>query len=102
LATRKTREHALCDARAQLAEDAGDHSAGATLYAEAAGRWQRFGNVRERACALPGQGRCLAALRDAGAEVPLAEARDLLQSMGYKPALAKTEKLLSDVTALAS
>ena len=34
----------------------------ATLYAEAAARWQEFGNVPERAYALLGQGRCLLAL----------------------------------------
>ena len=56
------REHALCAARAQLAEHAGDHAEAATLYAEAAARWQQFGNVPERAYALLGQGRCLLAL----------------------------------------
>ena len=39
------REHALCAARAQLAEHAGDHAQAASLYAEAAARWQA---VRER------------------------------------------------------
>ena len=56
------REHALCAARAQLAEHAGDHAGAATLYAEAAARWQEFGNVPEHAYALLGQGRCLLAL----------------------------------------
>jgi hypothetical protein len=49
--------------------------------------------------ALLGQGRCLRALGDASAEVPLAEARDLFASMGYKPALAETEKLLAETVA---
>jgi hypothetical protein len=31
--------------------------------------------------------------------VPLAEARDLFASMGYKPALAETEKLLAETVA---
>ncbi len=57
------REHALCAARAQLAEHAGDHADAAVLYAEAAARWQQFGNVREYAYALLGQGRCLVARR---------------------------------------
>jgi class 3 adenylate cyclase len=87
------REHALCAARARLAE-AGDHAKAATLYAEAAGRWQEFGNVRERAYALLGQGRCLAALGRPEAEEPLREARQLFASMGYEPALAETEALL--------
>ena len=53
------------------------------VHAEAAAstprrrRWREFGNVPERAYALLGRGRCLIALGHAGAEVPLAEARDL-------------------------
>ena len=35
------------------------------------------------------------ALADAGAEAPLAEARELFACMGYEPALAETEKLLA-------
>jgi hypothetical protein len=38
-------------------------------------------------------------LGDAAAEVPLAEARDMLASMGYKSALAETEKLLAETVA---
>jgi class 3 adenylate cyclase/tetratricopeptide (TPR) repeat protein len=86
-------EHALCAARAQLAEAAGKQAEAAELYAEAAERWREFGNVPERAYALLGQGRCLAALGRPVAEVPLAEARALFESMGYKPALAETEAL---------
>jgi class 3 adenylate cyclase len=96
------REHALCAARAQLAEHAGDHAGAATLYAEAAARWQQFGNVPERAYALLGQGRCLLALGQPAAETRLAEARELFASMGYKPALAETEALLAQTTAAAS
>jgi hypothetical protein len=55
-------EHALTASRAQLTEAAGDHTQAASLYAEAAERWQEFGNVPERAYALLGQGRCLVAL----------------------------------------
>jgi tetratricopeptide (TPR) repeat protein len=87
-------EHALCAARAQLTEHAGDNADAATLYAEAATRWQEFGNVPERAYALLGQGRCLLALDRPGAEQPLREARDLFAAMGYKPALAETDALL--------
>ena len=39
------------------------------------------------------------ALGDPAADVPLAEARDLFTSMGYKPALAETEKLLAETLA---
>jgi class 3 adenylate cyclase/tetratricopeptide (TPR) repeat protein len=87
-------EHARCAAHAALAEHAGDHEEAAALYAEAASRWQEFGNVPERAYALLGQGRCLRALGRPGAEEPLLEARDLFASMGYRPALAETDALL--------
>src|SRR5262249_1182520 len=43
------RDHAICTARAQLAEHAGDHADAAALYGEAAERWREFGNVLERA-----------------------------------------------------
>jgi class 3 adenylate cyclase/tetratricopeptide (TPR) repeat protein len=87
-------EHALCAARAQLAEHAGDLEQAAALYADAVSRWQQFGNVPERAYALLGQGRCLRTLGRPGAEEPLLEARDLFASMGYGPALAETDALL--------
>jgi hypothetical protein len=93
------REHAVCAARAQLAEHAGDHARAATIYAEAAAGWQEFGNVPERAHALLGQGRCLIALGDSAAEQPLRQAAELFSSMGYRPALAETEALLEQTTA---
>jgi class 3 adenylate cyclase/tetratricopeptide (TPR) repeat protein len=92
-------EHALCGARAQLAEQAGDHVSAAILYAEAAVRWNEFGNVPERAYALLGQGRCLLAAEPPAAQQPLLEARDLFAAMGYKPALAMTEALLEQTAA---
>jgi hypothetical protein len=95
-------EHALCAARAQLAEHAGNHAEAATVYADEAARWQEFGNVPEHAHALLGQGRCLVALRDPAAEQPLREAAELFSSMGYRPALAETNALLEQTTAAAS
>ncbi|HEY2940059.1 MAG TPA: adenylate/guanylate cyclase domain-containing protein [Gaiellaceae bacterium] len=92
-------EHALSAANAQLREAAGEHAVAATLYAEAAGQWQEFGNLPERAYALLGQGRCLLAISEPGAEEPLREARELFSSMGYKPALAETEALLEQTAA---
>ncbi|HET7856371.1 MAG TPA: adenylate/guanylate cyclase domain-containing protein [Gaiellaceae bacterium] len=92
-------EHALASARAQLAEADHRHADAAHLYREAGERRQQFGNLPERAYALLGQGRCLCALGDASAEVPLAEARDLFASMGYKPSLAEAEKLLAETVA---
>jgi predicted ATPase/class 3 adenylate cyclase len=88
-------EYALCAARAQLAERDGEQGETGDLYAEAAARWQEFGNVPERAYALLGQGRHLLALGRTGAEEPLREARDLFASMGYKPALTQTDALLA-------
>jgi class 3 adenylate cyclase/tetratricopeptide (TPR) repeat protein len=94
-------EHALCSARAQLAEAAGEQAAAAALYAEAAERWREFGNVPERAYALLGHGRCLAALGKPEAKAPLRAARDLFTSMDYRPALAETEALLGESEAAA-
>jgi class 3 adenylate cyclase/tetratricopeptide (TPR) repeat protein len=94
-------EHALCAARAQLAEAAGEHAAAAETYAEAAECWRLFGNVPERAYALLGQGRCLMALSDSAAEPPLRQAAELLTSMGYRPALAETDALLAQTSAAA-
>ena len=87
-------EHALCAARAALAEHAGDYEEAAELYAEAASRWQEFGNVPERAYALLGQGRCRRALGRPGAEDPLLEARELFASMGYEPMVVEADGLL--------
>ncbi|HVS10358.1 MAG TPA: adenylate/guanylate cyclase domain-containing protein [Planctomycetota bacterium] len=94
-------EHGLCAAGAHLAEAAGEPAQASALFAEAAERWREFGNVPERAYALLGQGRCLAALGKPDAEKPLREARELFASMGYKPALAETEALLGDGEAAA-
>jgi hypothetical protein len=65
-------EHALCAARAQLAEHARELDEAARLYEEAAARWQEFGNVPKRGYALLRQGRCLRTLGRAGAEEPAA------------------------------
>jgi tetratricopeptide (TPR) repeat protein len=92
-------EHALCAARAQVAEYAGEHAEAAALYAEAAECWKTFGNVPERAHALLGQGRCLVALGQPGAEHPLREARTLFDSIGYEPALRENEALLQRAAA---
>jgi hypothetical protein len=89
-------EHALASARAQLAEATGGHAEAAQLYREAAERWRQFGKFPERAYALLGQGRCLAALGKPEAEAPLREARDLFTTLGYQPALAETQALLGE------
>ena len=74
---------------------------GGPLYAEAAERWRTFGNVPERAYALLGQGRCLAALGNPKSGVPLREARDLFASMGFAPAVAEADALLRPAKAAA-
>ena len=94
------REHALCAARAQLAEHGCEYADAASLYAEAAAHWQEFGNVPERAYALLGQGRCLLAIGEAEGGEPLRKARELFEEMGYKPALAEAESLLAQVIAV--
>ena len=95
-------DHAQVAAQAQLAEAGGGPETAARLYRQAAEGWKRFGDVPERAYALLGQGRCLLALGDPGADQPLAEARELFVSMGYKPALAETEGLLQQTQPAAS
>ena len=80
----------------------GELAEAAEFYREAAEGWRQFGNVPERAYALLGQGRCLAALGQADAEQPLREARELFASMGYEPALAETKALLGETEAAAS
>jgi class 3 adenylate cyclase/tetratricopeptide (TPR) repeat protein len=95
-------EHALCAARAQVAEHEGEYADAVGLYGEAAERWKDFGNVPERAYALFGQGRCVLALGQLGAEHPLHEARNLFASMGYTPALRETNALLERARASAS
>jgi hypothetical protein len=94
-------EHALSASRAELVEAAGDHAEAVALYAEAAERWRTFGNVPERAYALLGQGRSLAALGNLGSKVPLREARDLFASMGFTPAVAEVDGLLGSPSAAA-
>ena len=93
--------HALCAARAELTEAAEEHVEAAALYAEAAERWREFGNVPERAYALLGQGRCLAALGESEAEEPLRQARELFASMDFAPAVAEVDRLLGSPEAAA-
>ncbi|MBV9207277.1 MAG: AAA family ATPase [Actinobacteria bacterium] len=94
-------QHAAVTARALLAEQHGQHAEAAALFADAAGRWQRFAVPWERAQALLGQGRCLLALRaPAEARQPLTEARDIFTSLAATPALADAAQLLAQATEL--
>jgi class 3 adenylate cyclase/tetratricopeptide (TPR) repeat protein len=94
-------EHSLCSCRASLSESAGQYAEAAASHAEAAEWWREFGDVPERAYALLGQGRCLRALGKAGADQPLREARELFASMGFAPAVAEVDGLLSSPEAAA-
>jgi class 3 adenylate cyclase/tetratricopeptide (TPR) repeat protein len=94
-------ENALCAARAILAEGRGQAEEGARLYAEAAGRWERFGVVPERGFALLGGGRCLLAIgRPAEAVEALRAAREVFAGLDAKPVLAETDDLLDRATTL--
>ena len=96
-------EHALVAANAALTEAHGDLGAAADAYADAAERWERFGVVPEQAFALLGQGRCLLGLsRPTEAAPVLQRAREIFEGLQAAPALAETEALLAQATALSS
>jgi tetratricopeptide (TPR) repeat protein len=94
-------QHAAVTAHALLAEQHGEHAEAAALFADAAGRWERFGVPWEQAQALLGQGRCLLPLgRPTEAREPLRVARDIFASLGANPVLADADCLLAEATAL--
>ena len=96
-------EHALVAANAALTEARGDLSSAADAYADAADRWERFGVVPEQAFALLGQGRCLVGLsRPTEAAPVLRHAREIFERLRAAPALAETDALLQQTTALSS
>jgi ATP/maltotriose-dependent transcriptional regulator MalT len=96
-------EHALVAANAALAEARGDLQVASEAYSEAADRWERFGVVTEQAFALLGHGRCLLGLaRPTEAAPVLHRAREIFERLGAAPALAETDGLLQQVTALSS
>jgi len=90
--------HALEMCGAELLEDECDWTAGAVKYGEAAAGWHDFGVPHEDAHALLGQGRCLVVLgRAQEAAQPLQQAREIFESLGAKPSLKETDKLLQQV-----
>ena len=96
-------EHALVSAKAALTEARGDLPAAAEAYEDAADRWDRFGVVPEKAFALLGQGRCLIGLsRPTEAAPVLRRAREIFEPLQAAPALAETDALLNQTTALSS
>jgi class 3 adenylate cyclase/tetratricopeptide (TPR) repeat protein len=95
-------QHALATVRGLQAERAGDQAGAATLYADAADRWERFTEVIEQAHALLGEGRCLAAAGDAGADLPLRRARVLFEQMGARPRIDECDTLIARASKLTS
>jgi hypothetical protein len=96
-------EHALVAANAALTEARGDMQAAVEVYTDAADRWERFGVVPEQGFALLGQGRCLVGLaRLTDAAPVLQQAREIFERLGADPALAETDALLQEATALSS
>jgi hypothetical protein len=96
-------EHALAAANAALTDAGGDLQTAADAYAEAADRWERFGVVPEQAFALLGQGRCLLGLsRPTEAAEVLQHAREIFEPLQAAPALAETDTLLEQATAVTS
>lgn len=96
-------EHVLCVTDAMLAEALGDVDSAAAGYEDAARRFEAFGVVPEQAFALFGQGRCLVELsRPTEAEPVLQHAREIFERLKAAPALAETDGLLQQATALSS
>ena len=95
-------QHALVIARAIQAERASEHSLAASLFADAANRWEQFTEVMEQAHALLAQGRCLAAVDDPAADVPLRQARALFDQMGARPRINECDTLIARASKLTS
>ena len=95
-------QHALVTVRAIQAERAGEHAGAAALYADAADRWEQFTEVIEQAHALLGQGRCLAAVGDPGADSPLRQARALFDQMGARRRVDECDTLIARASKLTS
>jgi class 3 adenylate cyclase/tetratricopeptide (TPR) repeat protein len=94
--------HALLTVNAIQAERAGDLAQAAALYADAAARWERFTEPIEQAHALLGEGRCLAALGDAGADAPLRRARAVFDRMGARRRIDECDALIARASKLTS
>ena len=95
--------HALMAAEAAMTEARGDLQAASDAYADAADRWERFGVVPEHAFALLGRGRCLLGLSQPTKAAPVLEdAREIFGRLQASSALAETDALLKQTTALNS
>jgi class 3 adenylate cyclase/tetratricopeptide (TPR) repeat protein len=95
--------HALATVNAALAEARGDLDCAAEGYAKAAEGWRQFGVAPERAFALLGRGRCLTALRQvADGKEALRAAGEIFSALGAASALAETDELLRQATAISA
>ena len=88
-------QHALATVQAIRAEHAGDDVKAAGLYADAAGRWERFTGVLEQAHALLGQGRCLTLTGDPAAGELLRRARHHFDEMGARSRTRECDALIT-------
>ena len=90
--------HSVAAAQALVMEARGERDAAAQSFADAASGFDDLGAPYEAAQALLGRGRCLLALdRAPEAAPPLEQAREILDRLGAKPALAETEALLEKI-----
>lgn len=94
--------HARRVAEASIAEARGEHSSAARTYDEAADAWREFGFVPEEAFALLGRGRCLVALGDPGADLPLCDARAIFDRLGMRPRVDECDSLIARASRLSS
>jgi tetratricopeptide (TPR) repeat protein len=88
-------QHANVTVRALQAERAGAYAEAAALYADAADRWEQFTELIEQAHALLGQGRCLAAADDPGADLPIRRARALFEQVGARRRIDECDALIA-------
>jgi class 3 adenylate cyclase/tetratricopeptide (TPR) repeat protein len=93
---------ALVTVRALQAERAGEFAEAAALYGDAADRWEKFTELIEQAHALLGEGRCLNALGDPSADVPLRRARALFDEMGARRRIDECDSLIAEASKLTS
>ena len=99
--TSRRQQNALVTVRALRTERAGDYVEAASLYADAADRWEQFTEVIEEGHALLGQARCLIAA-GADADAPLRRARDLFDEMGARRRIAECDALIAQASRLTS
>ena len=95
-------KHGEVASRAILAEAVGHLDQAARLHADAASRWSTFHMPYEQALSLLGAARCLLQLSQPHATPALRQARETFDQLGATPAVAETDTLLRQATALTS